>query len=333
MSGVVARLGRLALWPLRRILDPRFADLGRRIDYARDRVLAETETVEDRVSAFGAAATESMTFMGQQLRAYEATLQGVQDAIGPVMYAQRIDALVRGPVEGLDPDTSRLLGHAEGHAGFAAQRNLWLNPPLTLEYAEGDVRLGSVNERIVEVPFAFRALGDLGPGAAVLDVGSVESTVPLSLAAMGYRVTALDLRPYPFAHPNLEVAVARIEEFERAPASYDAALCISTVEHIGLGWYGEAVQDDGADRAALRRLAELVKPGGRLVLTVPFGRAAVDAVQRTYDDAGLDALLAGWEVQERAVVSQRDEHTWVPGRAQAPDARSVALVLARRPAA
>ena len=72
--------------------------------------------------------------------------------------------------------------------------------------------VSTVHERIVEVPYAFRALSGLAPGSRVLDVGSAESTVALSLAALGYRVTALDLRPYPFEHPLLEVVAAPLEE-------------------------------------------------------------------------------------------------------------------------
>jgi hypothetical protein len=145
-------------------------------------------------------------------------------------------------------------------------------------------------------------------------------------------VCALDLRPYPFTHPNLEVAVSRLEDFEREPGSFGAILCISTVEHIGLGWYGEAPREPAADRHAVERLGVLLRPGGRLVLTVPYGRAAVDDVQRTYDAAGLGALLEGWELEDREIVHQLDDCTWVPGEPEAPDARAVAMVTAVRPA-
>ena len=44
-----------------------------------------------------------------------------------------------------------------------------------------------VTERIVEVPFAMAALSRLEPGARILDIGSAESTFPLSAASLGYR--------------------------------------------------------------------------------------------------------------------------------------------------
>jgi hypothetical protein len=48
------------------------------------------------------------------------------------------------------------------------------------------------------------------------------------------------------------------------------------------------------------------------VLTVPYGRAEVDAFQRRYDRAGLEELLEGWTIQEQMIIEQVDERTWVP---------------------
>jgi SAM-dependent methyltransferase len=342
----LGKYARGALWPVRRLLDPRFADVARRIEYANNRAIDESHQIEARtaelgtlIGTFGAASNESLAFLGRQIREFEGALSdlterlgAVEDAVAPAFEARRLGAVTGGGVEQLDGELAALLNYAEGHLGFAAQRGLWTNPPLSLEYRAGDVRLNSINERIVEIPYAFRALGALAPPAAILDVGSVESTIPLSLAGLGYRVTALDLRPYPYTHPNLEVAVSRIEDFEREPGSFDAVLCISTIEHIGLGWYGEAPQEQDADRRALERLAALLKPGGMLVLTVPFGRPGVDEVQRTYDDAMLDTLLDGWRIESREVVRQHDPVTWAPGGQEDPEARAVALVTGVRTA-
>ncbi len=56
-------------------------------------------------------------------------------------------------------------------------------------------------------------------------------------------------------------------------------------------------------------------PGGRLVLTAPFGIAKLDAFQRVYDDEGIDALLAGWDVSERRHFWQDADMSWRPGAA------------------
>ena len=57
-------------------------------------------------------------------------------------------------------------------------------------------------------------------------------------------------------------------------AFYDAILGLSTVEHIGLPCYGQTPFSRG-DRLALVEFRELLRPGGRLVLTVPAGQSKV----------------------------------------------------------
>ena len=82
-------------------------------------------------------------------------------------------------------------------------------------------------------------------------------------------------------------------------------------------------------------MRELTKPGGLLVLTVPLGEAGVDDVQRTYDHAGLQALLEGWELEELTVARQLDPKTWVVAEVEpssTAEGARVALVTARRAA-
>lgn len=118
------------------------------------------------------------------------------------------------------------------------------------------------------------------------------------------------------------------------PAPYDVAIALSAVEHFGLGHY-EAGPPSQDDRAALGRLREQVRPGGRLLLTVPFAaQAGVDAFQRVYDSGGLEELLAGWHVEQRLAAWQVERTQWRLGACAEPlGARGVALVTATRPPA
>jgi hypothetical protein len=347
--GFGRKLGRAAIWPVRRLLDPRFADVNRRIGSATQEIAATrtdvgslTDNFDQLVGGYAATSVESMTFVGRRLRELEASvdamgedlrsgLQAVAENQDARHYVARLEQQAQASVDELQATVAVLINYANSHRGFAAQRSLWLNPPLTVEHLEGDVRLGQINERIVEVPYALAAMRSVEPGAAVLDFGAVESTLSLSLASLGYRVTALDLRQYPFAHPLLESVAAPLEEWEPGRRRYDAVLCVSTVEHVGLGWYGESRGAGDGDRRAMQRLLALTKPGGLLVLTVPYGSAGVDDVQRRYDRAGLDALVEGWEETDRRIVERVDDVTWQP--VDESDGHAVALLTARAPQA
>lgn len=251
--------------------------------------------------------------------------------------ALRVDELLgRGPgsLGALTEETGRFLNWACGHEGYAAQAELWFNPPVALDHRPGAVGVRQVNERIVEQPFVFAGLAGLEPGSRILDVGGSESTVALSLAGLGHEVTVVDPRGYPLAHPLLRSPACRLDQLDPRLDGFDGAVCLSAIEHFGLGAYEDASRpaDDDArlDLAALAELRRRLRPGGVLVLTVPFGAAAgVDGFERVYDNAGLAELLAGWRVRRARAAWQVDALTWVGGSLGEPlAARGVALVLA-----
>ena len=80
--------------------------------------------------------------------------------------------------------------------------------------------------------------------------------------------------------------------------SFDAALSISSFEHDGLGRYGDPIDPDG-DLKAMRKMKDIIKPGGLLYLTVPLG---MDKVifndHRCYGRKRLPYLLNGWTILE-----------------------------------
>jgi 2-polyprenyl-3-methyl-5-hydroxy-6-metoxy-1,4-benzoquinol methylase len=325
MSGIrlLRAIARAMLWPFRRFFDPRFEGLAQRIDAKHGDVASRLDT----------GLTEIAVLRDESRHRHAENIQVARALADLINEADRFRRAMRsGLVDDIDGDVARMLNHTVTHRGFPAQRNLWFNPPVSVCYREGDVVLGRVNERIVEIPFVLRALAQVDAGAAILDVGAAESTLAVSLASLGYQVTALDLRPYPLAHPSLETVVSPIQDWSHDGA-FDVVVCVSTIEHIGLGAYGEPRGDEDSDRVAMKRMRELTKPGGLLVLTVPLGEGGVDEVQRTYDHAGLEALLEGWELEDLTVARQLDPKTWVVG-AEEPtstnEAARVALVTARR---
>jgi 2-polyprenyl-3-methyl-5-hydroxy-6-metoxy-1,4-benzoquinol methylase len=350
-TGLVRRIARAFLWPVRRILDPRFGGMAAQIeaesnvtrehlaalgrDYStevlraqealRRQVLDQLEELRSLAVAEMDAAAETSTLVGEALDGLKGELEAVHGESGESSgtYFERLTA---DGVAALDSRAAAFLNHANAHAGFAAERNLWFNWPLTIAYGKGDVRLGDVNERIVENPYAMRALSELKPGARILDIGATENTLALSLASLGFSVTALDPRPYPLAHPNLTVAVGTAESCN-ADEPFDAVLLISTLEHIGSGEYG-LEEDPGADAAALEHLATLVREGGLLVITTPYGTAGAGDGARVYERRSLDKLLAAWQVEDFTFVERRDATTWAASK----NARGegVALITARR---
>ncbi len=222
----------------------------------------------------------------------------------------RLRELTGARLSDLDVPASAFLNYAGSHNGPLADAGLWINHPVVVEWREGSARLGAVNERIMEQPFVFAAMADLAPGSRILDIGGAESTVGLSLASLGYRVTVIEPQGYPFQHRNLTVVTEPLEEF--APdGPFDAVILLSAIEHFGIGHYagGPAPHVD-ADLAAMELIADLLAPGGRLVLTTPYGPAETNNVERVYDRARLIELLQGWDIRYAAIGRRVDEVTW-----------------------
>lgn len=163
-----------------------------------------------------------------------------------------------------------------------------------------------VNERVVEYPLIFQWIR---PSGRVLDIGCVSSRLPIQLASLGYAVHGLDVRPYPFAHPNLTFHQADVMTWEPAVA-FDSVLLISTIEHFGLGGYGDSAVPD-ADRRAVERIRGWLAPGGQLLASVPFGQPALTYKHRVYGSDQLEALFRGFRCVDARFFARLDG-AWRP---------------------
>lgn len=138
----------------------------------------------------------------------------------------------------------------------------------------------------------------------ILDVGSSGSFLPAMIAAMGNRVTCVDVREWPMQWPGLRLVQGDILASGSNPLlpaeSFDVLTCISAIEHFGLGRYGD-LEDVEGDIKAMATLRKYLKPEGLLILTVPFGRGTVAfPAHRIYDRSRLAQLVNGFTVLDKA---------------------------------
>jgi len=156
-----------------------------------------------------------------------------------------------------------------------------------------------VNERIIELPFAIESLCALPKGAGILDLGCTESLFPLQAAGLGYHVAGLDFRPYPYAHPNLTCVRGDMCRLPFENDKFDGVFSLSSLEHVGIGFYEDPASCREADRTAVEEIYRVLKEGGLFVVTVPYGKASVNSHQRVYDAEGLKTLLEKFDIQEK----------------------------------
>ncbi len=193
-----------------------------------------------------------------------------------------------------------------GWQGKIAEAGLWFNPPVIINLDKQGPRVAGVTERILEHIYVHTHLPK--PPARLLDLGCSESTNAIEMASLGFEVVGVDLRTLPLSHPNFTMIQANLANMPFVDESFDLAVALSTIEHVGLGWYTEE-ERGSSDEHVVTEVLRLLRPGGRFILTTPFGRATVTPVHRIYDRARLDQLLSGFRVVDRA-YGVRDGDAW-----------------------
>jgi hypothetical protein len=89
-----------------------------------------------------------------------------------------------------------------------------------------------------------------------------------------------------------------VEEFEKENYQYDGAISISSVEHSGLGRYGDPLDPDG-DLKSMKFLHGKLKPGALLFLSVPIGKDQILwNAHRVYGRERLPLLIDGFKIIE-----------------------------------
>lgn len=172
---------------------------------------------------------------------------------------------------------------------------------------------GYRTSRTIEYDFIMKNI----PSSArkILDVGSAGSLLPLKLVKQGYNVYSVDSREYHECHPNLTFVKGDILRSLFPEDFFDSVVCVSTLEHIGLGAYGDPEHENG-DKLVVKEFRRILKEGGALFLTAPFsGKYMVlpwmDSHERVYDYDRLKSLFEGWEIQlEEYYIPNKAKH-WV----------------------
>lgn len=105
-----------------------------------------------------------------------------------------------------------------------------------------------------------------------VDVGS--SVMTLSVISAYVETEFVDLRPIETNLSGLIPRVGSIVALDFVDDSVPSISCLHVIEHIGLGRYGDPLDTLGSAKAAAE-LERVLKPGGRLYLSLPVGRERV----------------------------------------------------------
>lgn len=157
-----------------------------------------------------------------------------------------------------------------------------------------------LDERVVEYPWLFGH----GIGGVVLDAGSTFNhahILDLALPVVD-DLTITTLEPEPTSYPERGVAYvyADLRDLPFADDQFDTTVSLSTLEHVGMD---NSVYGASAERAAdarnelakaARELRRVTRPGGRIFVTVPYGRREDHGWFRQFDADDVAHLAAAF---------------------------------------
>src|SRR5215213_859886 len=150
--------------------------------------------------------------------------------------------------------------------------------------------VGVTSERLVEYNFVARYLISPRRQAAILDIGSGSSILAKAINEFGkgkWQVFRIDIAEESDCDMRMD---ARMIGFRKEV--FSQVICISTIEHIGIGIdAGEDDDDDDGDIKTVKEILRILKKGGSAIITVPYGKVKKQG-HRVYDRQALSKLVA-----------------------------------------
>lgn len=186
-----------------------------------------------------------------------------------------------------------------------------------------------LDARVVEIPWAISRLP--GGGGALLDAGSsLNHSFAVSYCQRsGWKLHVLTLAPETrcFWDRGVSYVYGDLRRTVFGEGAFDAVVCISTIEHVGMDNTFYAGADPAARRSdeweflqAVKELKRLLRTDGVLFITFPFGRYENHGWFQQMDAAHVDRLVGafapvrktetvfrylpdGWRLSDRAACA------------------------------
>jgi SAM-dependent methyltransferase len=148
--------------------------------------------------------------------------------------------------------------------------------------------VGVTSERLVEYDFVARNLVSPKKQADILEIGSAGSRLAEAINEFGkgkWQVFRIDI-----AESGCDARMdARMTGFRND--AFDQVICVSTIEHIGIGSNGDDDDDDDGDVNTVKEVLRILKKGGSAIITVPYGKIKKPE-HRVYNRHALSRLVA-----------------------------------------
>lgn len=169
------------------------------------------------------------------------------------------------------------------------------------------------NHYIYHPAWAARILSKTKPEFHV----DISSTLHFcSIVSAFISVKFYDYRPADLKLDNLTVGKADLLSLPFADGEIKSLSCMHTVEHVGLGRYGDPLDPDG-DLKAIKELIRVLAPGGDLLFVVPVGKPKIEYnAHRIYSYDQITEYFSDLKLEEFSLIPESIESGIIPNAAK-----------------
>lgn len=152
--------------------------------------------------------------------------------------------------------------------------------------------------------WAIRVLKEINPKKHV-DISSIMSFS--TMASAFFKIDYYDFRAPNVLLDNMNFKSADLTNLPFESESIESLSCMHTIEHIGLGRYGDSINPEG-DKIAISEIQRVVKKNGDILFVVPIGKPrVVFNAHRVYKYSDIIAFFSECRLNSFSVIL--DNHT------------------------
>lgn len=148
-------------------------------------------------------------------------------------------------------------------------------------------------DRDFEYPWVLRNI-DIKKGK-LLDIGSTVGQMLYDILPKEIEINTLNINNQKDVKGVKQIE-GDIRKTDFKSNLFDCITCVSTLEHIGVeGRYG-VKEDKLGDIKAMEEMLRILKPSGKLYLTVPYGAKDVLPINKLYNKKRTEKLFKGYKL-------------------------------------